>query len=561
MAPERMAKILVMAVAILCLVGRLPAAAQALPLEDKAKYERALEQKVDEILLRILGPNQAKVVIDATMDFTRTERLEVNSAASADKGAMFRWQNVTAEAGGGAQLMPGFPVASAMNPLAGDSQSYQRELAYPLSFVKKMSVTLILSKTVTAVEAENIRVVVGDLLGVNPKRGDELALVRAPFAPVWKTIWYTPETVSLVFRYGVLTFMGILAMIVVAVGFLKLAGAMSTMAKTQQSHQISMDLGKGGEGGLEGLQLPSGGERPSLPGPGKMPEEEVAGGGNGEVVLHVRPDQVGFLVYMMAKEDPANVALITAHLPTDIRSEFLKNLPTDMSTEVIANMAKVRFLEPEVISNIKDELERRLSGAVGGVQKVLEALEKVDLKAKKAMIARLEEKYPDVAGDVRAQVLLPEDLAGLSEKDMSVLVSAVKVEDWSAAAWDIPELLKAKLKSQMAAKTWEMMEQTMKYGSPSPEKTAAAVEMVVGTALKLIKDGRIVNPLLVPIKMLVGGARKERPEGGLPEPAAPGFEPTAAYEPGAGLKPLPEPESVVEPSSTTGQPGTDDEKA
>lgn len=504
--------------AVLCVGGRGAAAAQALPLEDKAKYEKALEQKVDEILLRILGPNQAKVVIDAAMDFTRTEKLEVNSAAASDKGAMFKWQNIAAEAAGGPQLMPGFPVASSMNPLAGDSQSYRRELAYPLSFVKKLNVTLILSKTVSPAEAENIRSVVSDLLGISAVRGDDLVLVRAPFAPVWKTIWYTPETVSLVLKYGVLTFMGIMGMIVVAVGFLKLAGAMNTMAKAQQSHQITMDMGKGGaEAGADGLALPGAGERPALAGPSRP------GGGNegpeagGEMVLSVRPDQVVFLVHMMVKEDPANVALIATHLPADIRSEFLRSLPPDFAAEVIASMAQVRFLEPDMIITIKDELERRLSGAVGGVRKVLEAFETVSLKAKKEMMSRLEERHPDIAGEVRAQMLLPEDLARLQEKDLSVLVSTVKVEDWAAAVWEMPAELKEKVRSQMALKTWEMVEQTMKYGSPSAEKTAAALELIVETAARLIKDGRIANPLLASVLMLPGGAPAPQPAA---EPAA-----------------------------------------
>jgi len=35
----------------------------------------------------------------------------------------------------------------------------------------------------------------------------------------------------------------------------------------------------------------------------------------------------------------------------------------------------------------------------------------------------------------------------------------------------------------------------MKYGSPSQEKTEKAVESVVASALKLIDEGRVVNPL------------------------------------------------------------------
>ena len=35
----------------------------------------------------------------------------------------------------------------------------------------------------------------------------------------------------------------------------------------------------------------------------------------------------------------------------------------------------------------------------------------------------------------------------------------------------------------------------MKYGAPSREKTDQAIELIVGTALSLIKEGKIANPL------------------------------------------------------------------
>ena len=64
------------------------ARAQQLPLEEKARYEEALEQKADGVLLRLLGPNRYKVVVDATLDFTRIESFDSKEAtAAAQAGA------------------------------------------------------------------------------------------------------------------------------------------------------------------------------------------------------------------------------------------------------------------------------------------------------------------------------------------------------------------------------------------------------------------------------------------------------------------------------------------
>lgn len=476
--------------------GAREASCQGLPFEDKAKYEKVLEQKVDDVLVRLLGPNQAKVVVEATMDFTRTEKLEVSSEANPEKANPFKWQSIGGDSSASDYLMPGFPAFASGG---GENKSYNKQLIFPSAFVKRLNVTVLLNKNVPDQSAQNIKAVVSELLMASSARGDEVVIIKAPFAPLWRTIWYAPETLSLVLKYIILSVMGIMGIIVVAVGFLKLADAMSTMAKVQQSHQINMDFGKGGEGGASGD--PAG---PSLleVSAGKAlgmddPEDRGRADG-GKVVFNVRKDQVPFLVSMMLKEDPANVALVSTHLDPEVRSEFLKTLPSDFSSEVIASMANIRFMEPDVISTLKDELERRLSGAVGGVEKVLEALENVGLNVKKSMIRQLEQNHPELAREVKGRILLFEDLAKLEDREMSLLASAVKIEDWSSVIWDMPELFRDRLRAQMAEKTWRMLEESAKYGMPSREKIDAAAETVLSVAVKLMNEGRLVNPLTRP---------------------------------------------------------------
>lgn len=467
--------------------------AQSLPFDDKAKYERALEQKVDEVLVRLLGPNQAKVVVEATMDFNRTEKLEVTSGALQDKNNPFKWQGAEGDAQSGDYLMPGFP---AFGSGGTESKSYNRQMLYPSAFVKKMTVSIIINRDLPELNAENIRRVVSEMLMLDAARGDELSVIKAPFAPLWRTIWYTPEAISLVLKYVMLSLMAIIAMIVVAVGFLKLAGAMSTMAKVQQSHQISMELGKNGapgvmEPGMAALGGPGGG----MQAPGG---ESSPGGEEGRVVFNIRLAQVPFLVNMMASEDPANVALVAGHLQPEVQSEFFKKLPRAFASDVISNMAKIRFVEPEIIITLKDELERRLSGAVGGIEGVLNAIGSVNLRARMEMLAELQHKEPELAAEVRRHILMPDDLALLAEKDLSLMVGAIKVEEWSSALLELPDPVRQKLKMQMAEKTWQMIEQSMSYGTPSAEKMEEAVERIMATAAEMIKEGRIANPLAEP---------------------------------------------------------------
>lgn len=483
--------------------------AQTIPLEDKAKFEKSLEQKAEDVLMKLLGPGQAKVVVQASMDFTRTEKLDVSAdqPQAGDDKNKFQWKDLNPETQAVADyVMPGFPIFSAAQ---SENRSYQRSFMFPTSFVKRMSVTIVLNKDLTDAEVQNARSVISDVLRLDQARGDELTVVKAPFAPLWKTIWYTPEAVNLVFKYGVLSLMGIIAMIVVAIGFLKLAGAMNTMAKAQQSHQITMDLGKGAAGAAPGgPALPGGLPQISFGGPesAERPEAEEESSAGDEVVFAVRAEQVPFLVQLIGREDPNNVALVVSHLRPEVRGEFLRALPPDVMTEVMGSMSRVRFVEADTVTAIKDELERRLAGAEGGAGKLLEILSTMDLRSKRGMLESLKISNPGVAAELRAKILLLEDLGSLADRELSLLVSTVKTEDWAAAFHEMPDDLKAKISAQMADKTRAMLEQSMKYGKPSREKIDKVQEDIVNVALKLVREGRISNPLENAQALVSGGA-------------------------------------------------------
>ncbi|MDD2804958.1 MAG: FliG C-terminal domain-containing protein [Elusimicrobiales bacterium] len=470
---------------------------QALPFEEKAKYERALEQKVDEVLIRLLGPNQAKVVVEATMDFSRTEKLEVSSAGNPAKGSGFKWQSAGGDAQSGDYLMPGFPAYGAGG---GENKAYNRQMLSPSAFVKKMAVSIILNRNLPDTAVDSVRQVVSEMLLLDMKRGDRLMVIKAPFAPMWRTVWYTPEALSMVAKYVLISLMGFIAMVVVAVGFLKLAGAMSAMAKVQQSHQITMEMGKGAEpgGGMSGQPASlSSASRSSTSGPSAAQEEK-----EGRTLIGVSLEQVPFLVSMMSNEDAANVALVVAHLSPEVKNDFLKKLSPAFASDVIIHLSRIRFVEPEVIATLKEELERRLSGAVGGISGALEAIDGVDLRGRRDLLAELSRKNPELAAEVRKHMLLPEDLVKLSEREFSLLAGVLKPEEWAAALFDLPDGVKTQLKGQMADRTWQMIEQSMNYGAPPREKIEGTLARLMAAAGDFVKEGKIMNPSSVNLPMI-----------------------------------------------------------
>ena len=492
------------------------AAAQATPLaaganlEEKARYEKFLETKAEEVLVNLLGPGKAKVAVQATIDFSVKENVSSEEAKGAGENLPFKWQNINKTEGGAdsQELLPGFPVSSKLNPMqTADGGKMQREVIFPAAMVKRLIVSLVLNEDIAEAEAQKVKQVVSSLLAMDPARGDEIIVTKAHFAP----IWYTPEMMSMLMKFGIIAVIAIVGMIIVGMGFLKMAGAVNNMAGSAQPQKISMEMG-GGIGSA--VELDGAPALEHKPADGENLLEQAGEAPPDGVIFNVRAENLGLLVGMLAKDEPADISLIAVHLPAALRSRFIGLLPPEKASEVVASMAKVRFVDPDMIIRIKEELERRMSGAVGGYDKVLEIINNSDSKSNQRLLKNLEKSHPEVATQVRGRLLLPEDLWGLEDKDFSILAGAVPVDKWAAVACRMPDAAKERLKGNMTARAWAMLEQTIKYGAPPESTIDAAVEEFLATAWKLINEGRIKKPV-VSSAAAIGheAAGSQKPEG------------------------------------------------
>lgn len=502
----------------------LPASLRAgTNLDEKARYEKVLEQKVEELLTSLLGPGMAKVMVQASIDFSAKESL--TSAGGEQRTDGLATASALASSGGGGTTPPwwtGIMENIRQNgSSAGEGTNLQKEMVFPQAMIKRLTVSLALSESLSEPEAQKIRTVVSDMLGLDAGRGDTIIIMKAKFAPVW----YTPEMFSLLVKYGVLATILIVAMGIVAAGFLKMAGAMNSMAGTGQQ-KISMEMNSGVEMGDKALEL--GLPEPAIKaqGAGSREDQHRANAPSSEeVVFNVPPGKLGVLVGMLNNQEPADIALIAVHLPSGLMNQFISRFPSEKVADICASIAAVRFVDPEMIAKIKEELERRLSGAVGGEDKLLEVIASADIKTKKTLFENLKKNHPEVAAQVRPSIIFMEDIDRLSEKDFSMLVSAVSVEQWTLAVWELPESARPKLKAQLTNRSWQMVEQTMKFGRPSEDKINKAVEKVIASVWNLIAESKISNPNAADLSSAGGGQAKlafKHPPVLTPEAAAPG---------------------------------------
>lgn len=495
-APSRGAKAAALASVLAALFGLGgAAAAQTLPLEDKARFEKSLEDKAETFLLKIIGPNKARVMVDATLDFTRTERFELvaGKGKESEQGqppALFAWQQLSAQSAGPAEFLPGIPVGG-NQPTMSTPQSYERKSGFAPSFVKRLAIRVYFDRSIGQEQRDELDKALMDLLGFEPARDDLYKSESMSFAPLWKTIWYSPDSFSMILRYTLLTLMALITLGVVAFCFIKLANAMEAMANAQTDYGMDLTGEDKGLAGAEQALALEGEEGEKAEGE----EEAEAEKEDDRIIIDVKPEQIPILLNLIRGESAENIALVVSHLDDERRKQVLAKLPRDVEAQVLIWFSEVKFVEPELIQAIKEELERRLSTAVGGMERVFEIIDAADPPTKKEILEALRLTNPELASAVRSRVLFLEDLIKLGTEDWALLMGRIRLEDWAVALKDAPSELRTILRSNMMPKTWAILEQTMAAVAFSQDRVSEAHGTILGEVWKMIQSGLISNPL------------------------------------------------------------------
>ena len=105
---------------------------------------------------------------------------------------------------------------------------------------------------------------------------------------------------------------------------------------------------------------------------------------------------------LIENEHPQTVALILSTQKDEHTSRILAELPDDTRGEVMYRIAKIDNVSPEVISQIEEALQREVGVVVGkdrkqvgGVEKVVEILGKMDKGQDQVILTSIEATDPD----------------------------------------------------------------------------------------------------------------------------------------------------------------------
>lgn len=205
------------------------------------------------------------------------------------------------------------------------------------------------------------------------------------------------------------------------------------------------------------------------------------------------------LVTFIQGEHPQTIALILVQLNPNHAALVLSALPDDVQPSVIARMATMEQISPEMIREIEGVLEQHLAGMVrasrqriGGVQLVAEILNQADRTTEKNILTRLDEDEPSLATQIRGLMFVFEDILQLGDREIQRLLKDVDSRDLAVALKLSSDDLKEKIFRNLSQRAAEMLRDELEYMGPVPLKTVEeAQRRVVDTVRRLDETGEV----------------------------------------------------------------------
>lgn len=209
----------------------------------------------------------------------------------------------------------------------------------------------------------------------------------------------------------------------------------------------------------------------------------------------VEPSQVAAL---LDGEMPQTAALVLAHLRPAHASAILSTLSDH--TRVAEAIATMDAATPETVQMIATSLRdrsavvapRAAAEVVGGVQPLVEIINRATVETEKAVLAGLDEINPELAEEIRSRLLTFADIVRLDPRDIQKVLRGIDIGVLALAMKGSPEAVQSVIRDNISEANREALtEEQAVIGSVRTSQVEEARADVVRAVRELEQSGEI----------------------------------------------------------------------
>ena len=208
---------------------------------------------------------------------------------------------------------------------------------------------------------------------------------------------------------------------------------------------------------------------------------------------HADPRQV--LSYVQY-EHPQTIALVLAHVPSALASSILSGLPPEVQSDVAHRIAVMDRTSPEVIRQVELALQRKLSSVlqpdelstVGGLQPLVDIINRADRTTERLILEALEQRNPEIAEELRRRMFMFEDIVGLDDRSVQLVLRQVEPSDLATALKGVGEEVREKVTGNLSERGRENLLEEIDLLGPVKVKMVEEAQAKIVSVIRSLED-------------------------------------------------------------------------
>ncbi len=201
------------------------------------------------------------------------------------------------------------------------------------------------------------------------------------------------------------------------------------------------------------------------------------------------------LLNFIQNEHPQTLALIMAYLQPEKASIILSSLPPEVQSDVVKRIATMDRTSPDVIRDVERILERKLSSMVtqdfttaGGIDTVVELINRVDRSTEKTIIENLEIQDPELSEEIKKRMFVFEDIILLDDRSLQMVLREIETKDLSLALKGVSDEVTNKVYKNMSSRAAEMLKEEIEFMGPVRIRDVEESQQKVVNVIRRLED-------------------------------------------------------------------------
>ncbi|MCM3214749.1 MULTISPECIES: flagellar motor switch protein FliG [Niallia] len=206
------------------------------------------------------------------------------------------------------------------------------------------------------------------------------------------------------------------------------------------------------------------------------------------------------ILNFIQNEHPQTISLILSYLDPTQAGQILSELPQEMQADIAKRIAVMDSTSPEIINEVEQILERKLSSTVtqdytqtGGIEAVVEVLNGVDRSTERTILDALEIQDPELAEEIKKRMFVFEDIVTLDNRAIQRIIRDCENEDLMLSLKVSGDEVKEIVFSNMSARMVESFKDEMEFMGPVRLKDVEEAQSRIVAIIRRLEDsGEIV---------------------------------------------------------------------